>query len=279
MPSDCQHHIHRHPAAPWTELRISVNTHDCYRAHSHEQYSIGIVDAGYAIFHHPDGPHRVQAGSVVLIEPNVIHSCNPTTKQHWSYRMLFVDASWLHQAVAKVWGRPAQLRGSFEFVSRCIDDPSLGKIVNQFCQPMTSEVDAGILTRALPHWIASRVSPAMTARHADTPPELAPALQTMQTDFEKRVQTMALADACGMSTTRFIRFFRAAFGLTPGAYMLNMRVNGARRLLAQGAPLADVAHTMGFADQAHMQRAFKAHHAMTPGNYQLKTAGVFSQRP
>jgi AraC-like DNA-binding protein len=24
---------------------------------------------------------------------------------------------------------------------------------------------------------------------------------------------------------------------------------------------------MGFADQAHMQRAFKAHHALTPGNY------------
>ncbi|WP_313572510.1 helix-turn-helix domain-containing protein, partial [Comamonas terrigena] len=42
---------------------------------------------------------------------------------------------------------------------------------------------------------------------------------------------------------------------------------GARRLLAEGAALADAAHAMGFADQAHLQRAFKAHHALTPGRY------------
>ena len=39
------------------------------------------------------------------------------------------------------------------------------------------------------------------------------------------------------------------------------------QLLAQGESLACAAQHMGFADQAHMQRAFKAHHAMTPGNY------------
>lgn len=55
--------------------------------------------------------------------------------------------------------------------------------------------------------------------------------------------------------------------MTPGAYRLNLRLNGARRLLAQGVALADAAHAMGFADQAHLQRSFKAHHALTPGRY------------
>lgn len=36
---------------------------------------------------------------------------------------------------------------------------------------------------------------------------------------------------------------------------------------AQGQSLAQAAHAMGFADQAHLQRAFKAHHAATPGCY------------
>mgnify|MGYP003347886749 FL=1 len=70
-----------------------------------------------------------------------------------------------------------------------------------------------------------------------------------------------------MSPSRFIRRFRAVTGVTPGAYRLNLRLNGVRHLLAQGEPLASVAQQMGFADQAHMQRAFKAHHALTPGNY------------
>ena len=70
-----------------------------------------------------------------------------------------------------------------------------------------------------------------------------------------------------MSATRFIRRFKAATGMTPGSYRLNLRINGARRLLATGAPLSEAAYAMGFADQAHLQRAFKAHHALTPGCY------------
>nr|WP_315970126.1 hypothetical protein [Comamonas testosteroni] len=31
--------------------------------------------------------------------------------------------------------------------------------------------------------------------------------------------------------------------------------------------LADVALHMGFADQGHLQRSFKAHHALTPDNF------------
>lgn len=70
-----------------------------------------------------------------------------------------------------------------------------------------------------------------------------------------------------MSASRFIRRFKAATGLTPGAYRLNLRLNGARRLLAEGSALSEAAYAMGFADQAHLQRAFKAHHSMTPGCY------------
>jgi quercetin dioxygenase-like cupin family protein len=75
------HRIHRHPAAPWAALRVSVGTQDCYRPHSHPEYSVGIVDEGGATFHHPSGPQPVRAGSVVLIEPQVVHACNPAAGQ------------------------------------------------------------------------------------------------------------------------------------------------------------------------------------------------------
>ena len=71
----------------------------------------------------------------------------------------------------------------------------------------------------------------------------------------------------GRSTSRFIRHFKTATGVTPGIYRLNICLNGARCLLAQGAALADTALAMGFADQSHLQRAFKALHAATPGCY------------
>lgn len=260
------HRIHRHPAAPWAALRVSVGTRDCYRPHSHPEYSVGIVDEGGATFHHPSGPQPVQAGSVVLIEPQVVHACNPAAGQPWSYRMLFVDAAWLHAAVARVWGL-AQAPQGLHFASRAVDDPAVSAVVDRLCQPITDAAAAQALAQALPRWLAGRVVAGPPQDAAPVPDELRPAIAAMQHDTGQRLTVRALAQACGMSAPRFIRRFQAVFGLTPGSYLQNQRLNGARRLLAQGSALADTAQAMGFADQAHLQRSFKAHHAMTPGDY------------
>jgi len=266
MPSDRQHRIHRHPAAPWAELRVSVNTRDCYRAHAHAEFSVGIVDAGCATFHHPGGPQQVRAGSVVLIEPGVVHSCNPLPGKLWSYRMLFIESEWLRNAVARAWGLAAPPDG-LEWISRSIEDSAIAHWVDRWCRPVTSQAAAQALATELPRWVAGQTRAGQPWDWAHVPAELIPALAAMQSGHEMRLTVQTLAEACGMSSSRFIRRFQAACGMTPGSYLQNLRVNGARRLLSQGIPLADAAHAMGFADQAHLQRAFKAHHAMTPGNY------------
>lgn len=266
MPSNSQHRIHRHPAAPWTELRVSVNTRDCYRAHAHAEFSVGIIDAGRATFHHPSGPQQVGAGSVVLIEPEVVHSCNPLPGKIWSYRMLFIDADWLRHATAQIWGMAAPPDG-LEWISRSIEDLAIARAVDELCRPVTSEAAAHALAADLPRWVAGQTRADKPRDWAHVPAELVPAMAAMQSGHAKRITVQELADACGMSSSRFIRRFQSAWGMTPGSYLQNLRVNGARRLLAQGTALADAAHAMGFSDQAHLQRAFKAHHAMTPGSY------------
>ena len=54
-------------------------------------------------------------------------------------------------------------------------------------------------------------------------------------------------------------------GLTPHAYQLQRRVALARRLIAQGLPLAEVAAACGFADQSHMTRQFVRKYGVSPG--------------
>jgi transcriptional regulator GlxA family with amidase domain len=81
----------------------------------------------------------------------------------------------------------------------------------------------------------------------------------------------SLARQADLGRYQLIRAFRAATGFTPHAYLLNARINRARQLLRQGEELAEVAYRLGFADQSHFQRVFKAHTAATPGYY--RTAG------
>lgn len=77
-----------------------------------------------------------------------------------------------------------------------------------------------------------------------------------------------LAECEGTSKYALIRAYRKAFHITPGQHLISLRVDHARDLLASGLPPSQVALTAGFADQAHLTRAFKARLGFTPALYQ-----------
>ena len=69
----------------------------------------------------------------------------------------------------------------------------------------------------------------------------------------------------GISATRLLRSFEAAYGLTPHRYQQSKRIAKARRMILAGTPLADVASACGYADQSHLNRWFLRIHGTTPG--------------
>jgi len=79
-----------------------------------------------------------------------------------------------------------------------------------------------------------------------------------------------LAEVVGVGMWTFTRHFRESFGRTPHAYIIERRIDRARRLLAQSRmPIKEVASACGFADQAHMTRVFRAHLRTTPAMLRL----------
>lgn len=83
--------------------------------------------------------------------------------------------------------------------------------------------------------------------------------------LHERLDLQTLAAAVGMGMWTFIRHFRESFGQTPHAYIIDRRIDRARRLLAEGSlPIKEIASLCGFADQAHMTRMFQTHLHTTP---------------
>lgn len=76
-----------------------------------------------------------------------------------------------------------------------------------------------------------------------------------------------LAAIGGVSQFQLLRGFSRMTGLTPHAYLVQRRLQKARKLIANGVPLADAAHAAGFADQSHMTRLFVRTYGMSPGVY------------
>ena len=81
-----------------------------------------------------------------------------------------------------------------------------------------------------------------------------------------------IAHAATMSKFHFIRRFREHFGITPHQYVLNCRINYARRALQVGRDATSVAVESGFADASHLNRNFKRVFGMTPKQFQLQWA-------
>ena len=73
----------------------------------------------------------------------------------------------------------------------------------------------------------------------------------------------------GYSPRHFIALFRSAIGLTPKHYYRVQRFTAVLRRLAGGdaANLADIAASIGYADQSHMTREFRDFAGITPTQY------------
>jgi AraC-like DNA-binding protein len=255
------------PALPHVESRRACHSRACYKAHSHPTFSIGAVDAGTSRFTGAgNGEVRLTPGTLVLVPAQRVHACNPDAGQAWSYQMLHLDAAWL-----------AELRLESGIAAGAPEAPARisrsAALYRQFCAlnallfstAPAVEKDAALVSFIGDHDFATQPA-TMTA------PPLAPSvLDRLIAHIEQsdpaELSLERLAGLAGIGRYPLIRAFAAATGMTPHAYLLNARVNRARRLLREGSGLAEVAYRLGFADQSHFQRVFKAHAGVTPGVY------------
>ena len=93
------------------------------------------------------------------------------------------------------------------------------------------------------------------------------ATEFIQARLSETISLAELSAAVGLTQYQLISLFKRTTGLTPHAYVTQLRVDRAAGYLAQGLPLAEVAITAGFYDQSALTRHFKRCHGITPLQY------------
>ena len=265
------HHSFWHdPALPFIEARaVQDGRHVCYDKHSHPHFSIGAITGGHSHYLNQRSRQEVGPGSLVLMNPEEVHACNPIADQPWSYLMFYLDTDWLRSQQEEA-GLGSEFRPFDMTASR---DPllyqGLQHLHHQLVQapdPLAREVACHLFSRQL----LARLTP---ASWDDRPPQhLQRAAELMQDDSTSPLSLAELSAVAGLTPSHFVRAFSHHYGMTPHAYLLDRRIRHARTLLRQGQPLVEVALASGFADQAHFQRQFKRRVAATPGQYRTQLA-------
>jgi AraC-like DNA-binding protein len=259
----------RDPAMPFVESRRACRSRACYRPHAHPTFSVGAVDGGRSVFTGaPNGPVELRPGTLVFVPANRVHACNPLPDMEWSYQMLHLDADWLRTVRAEyAWSDATGCE-----TVRIINAPMAYRRFCELNALLFSQADTQHKETALIEFIGDcdtgqglRIdAPAVPSALAE---RIQPALDALRAAPAAGVALGTLARLAGMSRYQLIRGFRAVTGMTPHAWQLNLRVNLARERMRHGDSLSDLAQRLGFADQAHFQRVFKAHTGVTPGRF------------
>ncbi|HEX6704309.1 MAG TPA: AraC family transcriptional regulator [Albitalea sp.] len=232
--------------------------------HTHEAFGLGAIDSGVERFRYRGGDHLAPPQSLVLMNPDVLHTGRAETAQGWRYRMIYIDA----QVLAAVSGE----RGWW-FADPVGHDAATARRVSALLAAMWRSDDALAIDGALlelvdairPHARGAR-PPA--ARTAAPDAALDRALALMHDRLGDALTLEALAAEAGLSPFHFLRRFKARHDATPHQMLMALRLFRAKERLAAGIAPAEVAAEVGLVDQAHLTRRFARMYGVTPARYQ-----------
>ena len=95
----------------------------------------------------------------------------------------------------------------------------------------------------------------------------------IQAHLDDRLTLTDLAGIACLSSYHFSRSFKLATGVGPHRYVIQRRIERAKRLLRQtGLPLALIAQETGFTDQSHLAQTFRREVGVTPGRFRAAMA-------
>ena len=94
------------------------------------------------------------------------------------------------------------------------------------------------------------------------------AVEIMNQEFASLSGNLAICRRIGMSANNFYRLFQHETGTTPKHYLLNQRMEAARRLLIDsGMSIEEIAAATGYADRYHFSKAFRRFYSCPPVLY------------
>ncbi|MBF6327233.1 AraC family transcriptional regulator [Nocardia transvalensis] len=261
------------PDRPVEAMHAHFDRH-VYHLHSHEAYSFGYTEFGAQAFGCRGGSHTSAAGMLMAFNPDEPHDGRSGHEDGFTYRIVHIGPELVAELLHDRTGRPTGLP---LFPDPVLYDPPLAAALNRLYHsldgPATTLARDEALTTTLAAMInrGARSTPRETATVRPRDGAAAELAQRAHAILRERylddLSSAELAEAVCCNRFTLYRAFRARYGLAPSDFQRQLRLRAARRLLAEGRPLAQAATDSGFADQAHLTRWFRRCYGITPRVY------------
>jgi AraC-like DNA-binding protein/mannose-6-phosphate isomerase-like protein (cupin superfamily) len=236
--------------------------------HFHDEYQLMFVLEGSREIRFGRDSRVFGAGTLTIVNPGEAHSTRCGGELGSSFRTMHIPVALLKDAVEALGKRTVE-EPVFRFE---IPGPSTARsflAAHLACEFRQDNLQADdLLVDFVINLIDNSELQGRTPRNLSIDREVRLARDYIDNFFARELTLDEIAAAAGISKFHLVRKFKRAMRMPPHAYQIRIRLKYARRLLAQGMPIKQVAAEAGFADASHLGRWFRQIVGFTPAYYQ-----------
>jgi AraC-like DNA-binding protein len=254
------------------EYAFSPGKAESLPAHAHLEYQIGLAVDTCGRYEYRGSRLTAPQMTLSVIHSGAIHqpAKGNFLENFCRYRILYVSPEVLMESACEIgWRKSGELPffpefniSNAELTKKFIN---LYKNADSGCEKLTFDVAQ---TEFLDYLVRFFSQIGNNDKKIKTLPQaIKVAREYLDANFTRQISLAELAQVAGLSKYHFCRTFRETVGVSPHVYQNHLRLNQAKKLLAQKSSLADVAYEVGFYDQSHFGRHFKDFSGVTPRMY------------
>jgi len=247
-------------------ILTSDHVYTYFPKHYHETYSMAMLYDGAKDFKLNNAQHILDNSNMATMNPCDIHYGNSVTDDGWKQLVIFFD-----EHAIKSFTEENQIKNKhFNFETMVSNDFQYRQDILTFCKSAINAESNLEVDHAYEQIIGRILAKEkhLSAEHKlNNCAGVKRSISLMHEVPDAKHRLNDLAKTANMSKFHYLRSFKDETGMTPHAYLNALRVERARKLLFSSPEnLSDIAFDCGFADQAHLTRAYKKIYGMTPGS-------------
>ena len=211
--------------------------------------------------------HPVRAGDLLVLPPGASHTCGAHVSNPWTLHWALAAGENLGEYLKEL-GTSAQAP-----LFWMGEDLQLTRLFNEVLKTLetgTSFLKLLQASQALAHLLALMVRHRQEHTHdaSDSVQKVAASIIYMSEQLDEPLRVTGLARLANLSPAHFSVLFKQQTGCSPRDYLHLLRIHRACQLLRSSTlNVKEIAARLGYQDQFHFSRQFKAFQGVSPSEY------------
>ena len=245
-----------------------------FKPHIHDRYVVWINTGCGEHFSVKGETDILSPGSISIFEPGLVHANHPCSVHDRHLRSFYITSDFFNDLAGQIYKEKSGFSG---FERKPVKDPALWKQLAALHHDFITDTDSITYDERVIETFISlmerhglhRIQPDLSKTDA-CDNRVIQAIDYFYAHLGREVPLKEVAALLNCTPYHLIRLFKAHKGMSPHAFLLQIRLEHARKRLENGQSISQAALDSGFSDQSHLTRAFKARYGLTPAVYRKR---------